>query len=140
MKQGSYFVNAARGELVDETALIDALTSGHLGGAGIDVVISQPLCPLPSLFISPPYYPFLCVVITWCVRLNLRVFSASTREQAVLFQSPSDSRAGCWVMTRQMEEEPGTPESLAALRACPTLFMTRTYSRIQIHLHSCSIS
>jgi phosphoglycerate dehydrogenase-like enzyme len=41
VKQGSYFVNAARGELVDETALIDALTSGHLGGAGIDVVISQ---------------------------------------------------------------------------------------------------
>ena len=43
VKQGSYFVNAARGELVDETALIDALTSGHLAGAGIDVVISQPL-------------------------------------------------------------------------------------------------
>ena len=37
MKRGSYFVNAARGELVDEDAMVAALESGHLAGAGIDV-------------------------------------------------------------------------------------------------------
>ena len=42
MKAGSYLINNARGKVVDIPALIDALKSGHLAGAAIDVFPSEP--------------------------------------------------------------------------------------------------
>ncbi len=59
MKKGSYFINTARGELVVEDDLIEALNSDHLAGAAIDVTVKEPIssdCPLlnaKNLIITP---------------------------------------------------------------------------------------
>lgn len=42
MRPGSCLINTARGDIVDYDALIDALESGHLGGAGLDVYPDEP--------------------------------------------------------------------------------------------------
>lgn len=42
MKRGAYFLNTSRGDLIDDEALADALESGHLAGAGLDVYRGEP--------------------------------------------------------------------------------------------------
>ncbi|MDH5750547.1 MAG: hydroxyacid dehydrogenase [Rhodospirillales bacterium] len=59
MKQGACLINASRGGMVDEQALYDQLSSGHLGGAGLDVfepeppTAGHPLFALDTVIISP---------------------------------------------------------------------------------------
>jgi phosphoglycerate dehydrogenase-like enzyme len=43
MRPGAWFLNVGRGEIVEESALVDALARGHIGGAGLDVFATEPL-------------------------------------------------------------------------------------------------
>jgi phosphoglycerate dehydrogenase-like enzyme len=59
MPSGSVLINIGRGALVDEPSLVDALASGHLEGAGLDVFREEPLpedspfWELPNVLVSP---------------------------------------------------------------------------------------
>jgi len=59
LRRGAIVVNIARGALVDEEALVDALRDGHLRGAGLDVFATEPLPPesplwrLPNVLVTP---------------------------------------------------------------------------------------
>lgn len=58
MKPGALLVNVSRGPVVDDHALIEALSSGHIGGAALDVFSAQ---PLPA---DHPYLGFENVIVT----------------------------------------------------------------------------
>jgi D-3-phosphoglycerate dehydrogenase len=58
LKRGSVLINVSRGPVVDEAALIEALRTGHLWGAALDVFNTQPLPP------DHPFFSFDNVIIT----------------------------------------------------------------------------
>jgi D-3-phosphoglycerate dehydrogenase len=57
MKEGAFLINIARGGIVDETALFNALSSGKLAGAAVDVFDEEPyngpLCDLKNIILTP---------------------------------------------------------------------------------------
>lgn len=59
MKKSAFFINTARGAVVDEPALIAALQAGRIAGAGLDVMVQEPLdaasalCSLPNVLLQP---------------------------------------------------------------------------------------
>ena len=92
MKDGAFLINTARGGLLDEQALADALTSGKLVGAAVDVVsqepmaVSNPLLTAPNCIITPH--------IAWapkesrqrlldCVVENIRCYLAGSPQNVV---------------------------------------------------------
>ena len=59
IKRGAYFINVGRGKVVDERSLVEALRSGYLSGAALDVFEEEPLpeesalWELPNVIVSP---------------------------------------------------------------------------------------
>lgn len=57
MKNGSILINTSRGQVIDDKALYEALKSGHLGGAGLDVFSNEPyfgpICELDNVVLTP---------------------------------------------------------------------------------------
>lgn len=79
MRSGSILINIARGSLVDEVALVFALRSGHLAGAGLDVLErepadpSNPLLALPNAFVTPHLAGFTDLNFTGTVAYMAKV-------------------------------------------------------------------
>lgn len=53
MRRGAYLINVARGAIIDEQALVEALRSGHLAAAGLDVFENEPTIPDHPLYSLP---------------------------------------------------------------------------------------
>lgn len=71
MRNGSYLVNISRGEIVDEDALLKALRSGKLAGAGIDVLVTEP-CPAESPLWDEPNLLMTPHSAGYCENLEIR--------------------------------------------------------------------
>lgn len=88
MKDGAILLNTARGALVDEAALAQALRSGKLGGAAADVVTTEPIDPVSPLLTAPN-----CILtphMAWgALESRLRILDCTERSiRAFLAGSP----------------------------------------------------
>jgi glycerate dehydrogenase len=92
MKPTAFLVNTSRGPLVDEAALAEALNTGRLAGAGLDVLCVEPPCPDNPLLTARNC--FITPHISWATRAarqrllemavaNLRAFLAGQPRNVV---------------------------------------------------------
>jgi len=83
MKPGAFFINTARGPLVDEAALADALNHGRIAGAACDVVSAEPIRPENPLLGSKNL--ILTPHIAWAALEARRRLMKSTAENITAF-------------------------------------------------------
>ena len=67
MKKGAFLINTGRGPLINEVALVDALKTGHLGGAALDVMVKEPPEKDNPLILAAKMMPNLIITphIAW---------------------------------------------------------------------------
>ena len=92
MKKTAFFINTARGTIVDEGALIEALREGKIAGAGLDVTVDEPTS------MDNPLFGFENVIMT--------PHNAGSTEEA-LHKASMAAAKGCYaVINGQKVEEP----------------------------------
>lgn len=82
MKKGAYFINTARAAVVDQKAMVEALESGHLAGAAVDVMWQEP-CPknhpllkMENVLITPHIAGNTVDIETWQSRMVMEELEA----------------------------------------------------------------
>jgi phosphoglycerate dehydrogenase-like enzyme len=91
MRPGSYLINVARGTIIDEDALVEALRSGHLAGAGLDVYdpeparADHPLFSLPNTVCTPHIASYTAASV-----LRMQVMACEQVAQALRGERPSE--------------------------------------------------
>jgi phosphoglycerate dehydrogenase-like enzyme len=89
MKPGAMLINVARGALVDTDALYDVLLEGRIGGAGLDVVDSEPIDPNHPLLQLPNFIVLPHVAgNTYSTSLRRAAFAAQNINLVAEGQSP----------------------------------------------------
>ena len=103
MPQGSYLINVARGALVDETALLAALNTGHLAGAALDVfdpeppMTNHPLFTHPNTICTPHIGSYTAASV-----LRMQVMACEQLAIALRGERPTNLvNAGVWGKQRQ---------------------------------------